>query len=522
MVEPQLITDIEQALTGLVKLMKAQRFYPVGHPSLRAAVAECINLFQPMLEYQAQQAIQVAQTGFSLDGQKIGANNPALPELARLLAERRVKQLIFLADLPDSEILLLLEGLATPAEEIYNEGGLAEVLQNRHVASIWINESSLDEALKKREKLEENPPVEMEELQAAGLPEIERSDLAQKIRQLVQQLSENLNDDAYQSRIAELVNLAPVYFEQAGPPAILRILPLLLTHSREAERSRGQRRSASGALDRLLSDQVVTQLLGQLRTSTLTPQQLQRLHNFIIALGVRIAPQMLQAMSSEEDGTVRKRLTILLGRMGEPLLDLLRETVHSNTWYVVRNAVVLLGDLRLESGIDILPPLIDHPDQRVRRALIRSLAMIGGDKAVPPLVKLTQDPSTSLRRPAVKALGATKSPAAVRPLLRIAQMFDPFARHTEIRSDAVAALGTLGVAKAIPPLTGLARRPNLLRLKRVEELRAEIILALGKLGNEKLAPKLEKWRQSAHGIVRRAAEQSITNLTRKNDIASAD
>ncbi len=526
MAEDQLFLEIEQALTGLVKLMKALRFYPQGHPSLRGAIDECISLFRPMLARRNEQALQVSQNGFSFGEQKIGETSPALPGLAHLLAERRVNRLIFLPDLQPGDLLTLLDGLNSPPDEIYALGGLPAFLLKEQVQTIWLNESSLEDALQKRQELieEERAPEEAEEdgENAGGPADLDRNDLARQLREIVEQLNTDLTDDAYQTQIDKLLQLSPGYFELAGLPGILRILPLLLTHSLQEERNRAQRNIATGALDRLLTDQIAGALLAQFRKTQLSPQQFQRLQKFIVSLGVRIAPILLSEMSREEDGSVRKRFTSLLGRMGEPLIDLLRETVHNSKWYVVRNAVVLLGDLRIEAGIDILAGLTNHPDQRVRRALIRSLAMIGGDRAVDPLLRLTADPIPGLRRPAVKALGATRSQAAVGPLLAIARTFDPFGNALEFRRDAVSALGSLGDKSAALPLLELAKRPNPLRLKRPEELRAEIILALAKLGDSSLLAELDKWRKSPHGAVQRAAEQSLALLTKRYDEPATD
>ncbi len=526
MADNQLISEIENALTELVKLMKALRLYPKGHPSLRAAIDECMSAFQPMLNHQENRAIQVNQSGFTLGPVPIGETNQALPDLARMLAERRVNQLIFLPGLPPQEILVLLEGITTSAEEIYRIGGLPAFLHERRVTTIWLNESSLDRVQQKRRELaaaaEENPSDPGLDHWGTAPETWGKPDMAQQLRDIIDQLNTELSDDAYRGQIDKLLQIAPAYLEQTGPPGALRILPLLLIHSRQQDRRQTQRTIAQNALERLLTDQLVDQLLAQFSRTALTPQQFQRLKQFVVSLGTRIAPQLLARMSNEEDGTIRKRLTSLLGKMGEPLLDLLRETVHSSKWYVVRNAVTLLGDLRLDAGISILAGLTSHPDQRVRRALIRSLAMIGGDKTVPPLYKLTQDPAVALRRPAVKGLGATRSPEAVRPLLAIAQKLDPLGRQTEIRKDAVTALGILGDKGAVTPLKLLAKRPNMLRLQRLEELRAEIILTLGKLGDETLTTELEAWRKSPHGIVQRAAEQSLSLLTKKHDHSTAD
>ncbi len=513
--------EIEQALTGLIKLMKALRFYPKGHPSLQTAISECMTGFIPMLARPDNQAIQAGQAGFSLGELKIGEKNPALPDLALMLAERRVNQLIFLPGLLPEELLTLLEGLTTPADEIYRIGGLPIFLSNHQVTTIWLNESSLDSALQKRQQLAEEIERAEDEDEGEGGQDpsapTEKPDLAQQIREIIEQLNIEQHEDAYRRQADKLLQLAPAYFKRSGLPGVLRILPLLLIQSQQQERGRTQRSIASSALERLLTEKIAGLMLEQFKRTSLTPQQFQRLQKFTVALGIRIAPQLLSLMSKEEDGTVRKRLSTLLGRMGEPLLDLLREMIHSSKWYVVRNAITLLGDLRLDAGIDILDGLTTYPDQRVRRTLIRSLAMIGGNKAVAPLIKLAQDPATALRRPAVKALGATKSNEAVQPLVKIAQSFDPFGHQTVIRHDAVSALATLGKKEAIAPLLALAKRPNLLRLKRLEELRAEIILSLAKLGDKNLETAFNKWQKSQHGVVQRAAQLSLTILMKKND-----
>ncbi len=511
------IMEIEQALAGLVKLMKALRFYPKGHPSLQTAIAECMTAFRPMLSRPDNQAIQASQAGFSLGAMKIGEKNPSLPDLARMLAERRVNQLIFLSDLPAAEILVLLEGLTTPADEIYSIGGLPAFLSNHKVSTIWLNESSLDGALQKRQQLAAD--IEQTGTEAiVGMLKTtpEKSDLAQRLAEIIKQLNSEQPDDSYRLQMDKLLQLAPVYFEQAGAAGVLNILPPLMIQGQQQARNHRQRDIATSALERLLTETIVALMLAQFKRTSLSREQYQQLHKFIIALGIRIAPQLLSLISKEEDGTVRKRLSTLLGRMGEPLLALLREMTTNSKWYVVRNAVTLLGDLRLAAGINILDGLTSHPDQRVRRTLIRSLAMIGGKESVAPLLRLSRDSAVALRRPAVKALGATKSIEAVRPLLKIAQSLDPFGRQTEIRIDAVAALGLLGKKEALSPLLALAKRPNPLRLQRLEQLRAEIILTLGKLGDKNLDMALNRWRKSRHAVVQRAAEISLATLMKKS------
>lgn len=522
-----LISHIEQALNGLARLIKAQRFYPQGHPSLQIVVQETMQAFMPLLKCAQPPVIHVKQDGFFFEQQKVGEKSVTLPDLALMMAERRVNQLLFLADLPQHELLALIDGLNTPADAIYQRGGLPKVLSEQQVRSIWLNENSLGSALQKRREMsaapnEKTTGVAARHQEAELAVDTEKTALTQQLQEIIVTLETDLSDETYQTLLEKLLKLSPAYFEQSRVAGMLRILPLLLLQSEQAQRSSAQQQMAGKALRQLLTESNIQAILGQFRQTLLTPGQFSRLQSFVVALKLRIAPAMLDQLSREEDGNVRKRLTFLLSKMGEPLIALLRDHTDSPQWYVVRNSVILLGELRLDSGIAILETQCNHPDQRVRRAVIRSLAMIGGQQTLAPLMRMTYDPEPVLCRLAVKALGATRSAAAVKPLLVIARQFDPFGRKVDLRKDAVAALGTLGEPSALKPLIKLGKRMNLLGLSRLEELRAEIILTLGKLGDPSIIDDLRHWEKSSHGSVQRAAEQSLILVTKKHDKHSAN
>src|SRR5690606_2785435 len=50
-------------------------------------------------------------------------------------------------------------------------------------------------------------------------------------------------------------------------------------------------------------------------------------------------------------------------------------------WYVVRNAVSLLGEMRVLEADSALVPLLDHPHVRVREAAVAALTRLGTDVA---------------------------------------------------------------------------------------------------------------------------------------------
>jgi HEAT repeat protein len=121
-------------------------------------------------------------------------------------------------------------------------------------------------------------------------------------------------------------------------------------------------------------------------------------------------------------------------------------------WYVVRNAVIVIGSAEGGAPAEILRPLAGHPEPRVRQEVVAALARVQPDAAQPLLLELAHDPDPAIRGAALHQLGTRRNAEAAAALLRV--VLDPGFRKRpieEVRS-VTAALGGCAGDDALPGL----------------------------------------------------------------------
>ncbi len=499
--EDRLASDLETALSGLVKLTRALKIYPTGHPALTTAAQETGNAFQPLLARHATRPYHVNKNGFRLAAMPLSPSNHELKDLAKQLVERQVRQLLFLPELDHHELLIFAEEISRPAAQLLEQGGLSEQLGRKRIRSIWINETDLEKIFSNLRRSEAEP-----------VPLVEKSTAVVPMRDLLELLKEALDDRQYLQTLKKTTQLAPAFFKETGIIGQLALFLLLESQRRARNRSTLQNNAAATTTDSLLNDETIRQLVDAVADPNLKASQRRALARLLIGLGMKVAPVLLNRLYAERDALIRRHYSRILANMGEPLFTLLERSLTDPQWYVVRNVVSVLGETRLDSALPLLGKVLDHPEVRVRRSVIRALSAIGGSQVIPLLVRLSHDDNQDLHQPAIMALGALGDPDVIPPLNTILKKFDPWGKQVELKLEVIKAMAASRSPHAMIPLLKLARRRNLLQRNGLEQLRAEAVLNLGQLGNKHLLPALEQLPKSNKGPLNRALQQAKSQL----------
>ena len=137
---------------------------------------------------------------------------------------------------------------------------------------------------------------------------------------------------------------------------------------------------------------------------------------------------------------------------------LLFELVRDSRWFVVRNAVALLGEMGVEQADVALLPLLTHEDDRIRIAAARALMRLGTAKAMHGLHGVVEDKHPEVRRIAAAAYGlpAVGGGGVRPPAARLAAALDK-ERDDDVVLEMLASLGKLGSANAIQRLLRIAQ-----------------------------------------------------------------
>lgn len=166
-------------------------------------------------------------------------------------------------------------------------------------------------------------------------------------------------------------------------------------------------------------------------------------------LCIRLGPRMARAISEElaetTDRAARFVYVDTLVAMGGIALPVVESMMGESRWYVVRNAVAILGDIGGDRAAELTISALAHTDGRVRREALDALAKVGGEEASQLVMGMFEDADPDVRLAAAKAAAALGVGRALKPLLDLLDReSDP-----ERVAGVVAALGHLGDPGAV-------------------------------------------------------------------------
>jgi len=525
---------LDNALKNLIKLLSAIRFYPPGHPSLVETNQEAVKGFLLLLRGRDSFSLAVRRDHFVLGEDKIGADNPLLGKLATQLFMRRVQQLLFLPGLLPRDLWNFAQAMTLDPNEIHTRGGIQKICERLRITTIWANELDLHAVLARKELLVEEiaalpeessdesmfaPDIntlldESQQGEEKELPETTPEEAApeERLEDLLRQLRQETADEPFRRMVLQVPPLIRLCLSEAGRFPTLQALTFLGIWSRDQNISPVRAAAAASALTQLTNDDILDFVIAMLCTKGLADDQREQTLALLPILGSPLALRLMTRLTSESDSWARKILSDGLVRQGKIAVSVVAGYLSDERWYVVRNSVAILGEIREASAVAPLQTLLYHADVRVRRETVRALTRIGGAEAVNILLRTLEEDDPDLRRQALVSLGAMKHPAAVPALLRIVAASDPRVRQVEIKREAIRALGEIASAEAVAPLARLAVKRKFWFRARFDELRAAAVAALGDIGHPAASEILQWATNDRSDAVARAAIQALKQL----------
>lgn len=206
----------------------------------------------------------------------------------------------------------------------------------------------------------------------------------------------------------------------------------------------------------------------------------------------------------EENRQHRGRIMELLKALGPVSCEAVKASLDAEAWYLVRNALNLLGELGDAEAFEATSRFLEHPDVRIRQAAVRAFWKTGGIRAESYLLDLLPRSDPETQAEVLVGLTQIHAPSAVDAVAALAS------RSGEaLRIKCLEALGLLGRPEAIPILAKALERTGLI-LKTQESLaiRSTAARALRVLGGPEAIAVLEK-------AIREAPRNGDQNALRK-------
>lgn len=221
------------------------------------------------------------------------------------------------------------------------------------------------------------------------------------------------------------------------------------------------------------------------------------------------ADALIDLLTHAQSATDRRAYFDML-RSLRAAIPALTHMLGDHRWYVVRNAVELLGEMNVVDTERAVIGLLEHEDERVRASATATLLRFdtAGSRAAVQGVLQSDDPAA--RQRAITAIGARRAPGASATLLRaLAREEDPAVERT-----IYAALGKVASAEAVQQLLDAAAPGGGLFKRKSPVQRAAATLALGDAKSAAAVAALEELARDRDREVREAAQRGLANARR--------
>ncbi len=478
-------------LLKLFRAMKGAQFYPENHPAYVAMLEKCQASLDPLLEDSRPLVFEVRSQHVHREGKPLGGELPELRSIAIQCTHRRVKKFHFQAGVEPREVGGFIRALVTDPATVQAAGGVEKLLFAREVRNIWANEINYQDLL-----YGDQPPVPPEELFAPEealepADQIEEApfalppDATPEQQDLVKRLSE-LDAAAAADRYAPLAADLVRYIRETSPPFehedVYRALRVFSIHAEGREdRDPAIVPLALESLQALATEEVTAFLVERLLRKTHAAAT--KLMGLFWQMGPQALPALIAPLGRARTLRQRRLLADTIAGFGEAAIPLLLGPLSDERWYVVRNAVTILGEIGHPSAIPALEPICAHPDPRVPKEAMKSLGRIGSPEARTILEMHLRHAEGDVPLLAAFALGQMRDGEAIPALLAI--LSQPLWRlRFELHREVIKALAKIGGPAVVPAIGRAFRRRSILFPQRNEAIREVAAQALARINTE--------------------------------------
>jgi len=279
------------------------------------------------------------------------------------------------------------------------------------------------------------------------------------------------------------------------------------------------------ALAGLNRKESLDKMMARLTCSDFKDQQ--SLKQILVNIGSEEVALALTGIISHPERNVRQMSLKILAELGEPAVKICSQIISDDSlferekgrhelpdqqWYIIRNAIFVLGLLENQHGVMALRQRINDTDIRVRREIVCSLEKISGEDACDLLSLMADDSAKEIRERAVITMGLVGDSEIV-PLLA-----DVANKNHALTIHVVTAMGKLGGSEARDFLAGLLEDEAQLvayaggHISR-DELKLAVIKSLGAIGDEESISKIRQFKSGQSATQKIFFKGSTVNKT---------
>ncbi len=227
-------------------------------------------------------------------------------------------------------------------------------------------------------------------------------------------------------------------------------------------------------------------------------------------------PVLIDTLKETEDRPVRMKIIDVIVRMGERAAPEVQKLLDSSEWFIRRNGVFILGEMKISAVIDRIGPLIDDDDEQVQLAVINSLMKTGGENIKSYLLKGLQSKYHNVVIAAMKQLDKDD---VLDKLTEVAAWLKsrkgiPNVKEEQSRQEIIEVLGRFGDDSVLGPLIAVLSEHAIFKADLLYPTKSAVLSAFVKIGSEKAIGALREATNHKDQFVAATAEEVLNKLER--------
>ncbi|MBI4539494.1 MAG: HEAT repeat domain-containing protein [Gemmatimonadetes bacterium] len=474
--------------------------YPLRHPTVQDVLRQVGRLLDAL---PGPFTLETSDSGLRIDGMVVEDHQGHIRELGRALHHAGVTVVRLTPDVRSTDAERLLAVLRDE-RAIARAGGIVPALQEVGGSILEIAErgQALRTAGVQHAVAAEAIPGSVARSEDSMFDAIRRREVeAGDIVKLAEAYARG--DASGRAALAPKLKEVGTALRQAGEAQGLAQAVAVLAGRIEDDMDPAVRESLYAMVVELTTPQVARRLAVELGQSARDEERRDQLIRVLTRIGVDAAHAVAEALGETEDRPARRAYIdalVKFGRMGMPLVE---GMLADPRWFVVRNAVMVLGEVGGPQALAHLTATLAHGDSRVRRETVTALTKLGSPDAERLLLGVLDDPHPDVRSAATLAVSVLKVDRAVKPLLERLSVED----NEDAQIEIIRALGRIGDAVAVPAIEkftsgGLFSRTPV-------RVRLEALRSLGAIGTPHALQVLERAANARNSQIRETARAAL-------------
>lgn len=211
-------------------------------------------------------------------------------------------------------------------------------------------------------------------------------------------------------------------------------------------------------------------------------------------------PSMIWMLGELEYFPARRMLVEALVNKGRQRIDIIGNAIYDSRWYVIRNAALILGEIRDRRTLLYIRKALEHFDERVRWEALVAFEKTANREDLEAITSMVEDESDRVRQKVIELLSLNEFGPAFDGIKQIIFTGDFDELDMDEQKAIIKALAKTGGEEAIPILKKIIKKRSLFSSDKGEKKKEAAVMALAVIKSEKASSLLESLARKSSSI----------------------